>query len=28
MVWFVIVALAVFAIALILVVREAEQHGR
>jgi len=28
MVWFVIVALAVFATALILVVREAEQHGR
>jgi len=28
MVWFVIVALTVFAIALIMVVREAEQHGR
>jgi len=28
MVWFVIVALAAFAIALIMVVREAEQHGR
>jgi len=28
MVWFVIVALAAFATALLLVVREAEQHGR
>jgi len=28
MVWLVIVALAAFATALILVVREAEQHGR
>jgi len=28
MVWFVIAALAVFAVALILVVREAEQRGR